>query len=164
MDFNLSAKRLEAEQAKRREEAKRKLEREKREIERQKQREVIEATLRAERQKQQLEQAEQERIAREQELLLTGGISFEEIYVATCRDDLEEDKVCLPESALMTLAAQDAISKGVMLFSISRLDENGKVVSKTHCGVREFSGSHKKNSYIYLQLKFKYFIYISINV
>jgi hypothetical protein len=139
MDFNQSSKRLEAEQAKRRQEAKRKLDKEKIAIAQQKKWELEEALLRAEKQKVELQRAEEERILKEQELILTGGISFEESYDAACNEELEEDRICLPESALMNLSNQDAISKGVILFSISRLDSEGHVVRTTHCGVREFS-------------------------
>ena len=139
MDFSLATRRLESQQKKSREDAKRKLQIERMAKERQKVREEEAARQREEKAEREKIAAEEELQQKERELALTGGISFEQIYLATCNEELEEDKVILPESALATLSNQDAFSHGVMLFTITRLDANGVVIATTHCGVREFS-------------------------
>ena len=140
MDFIASAGKLEKEQARRREEAKKRLEEEKRAAERQRARVAAEAQLRADILRREQEAAELKLQMEERELALTGGIRYEETLLAFTRDDLEEDRVCLPQQALETLNSQDAMSNGVMLFQMSRI-ENGQVISTTHCGVREFSAA-----------------------
>lgn len=139
MDFSLATSRLEKNQKKSREDAKRKLQEERMAQQRQRAREEEAARQRADKAERDRIAAEEEQQRKERELVLTGGISFEETYLATCNDELEEDKIILPESALGTLSSQDAFSNGVMLFTISRLDAKGNVSSTTHCGVREFS-------------------------
>lgn len=139
MDFSLATSRLERNQKKSREDAKRKLQEERMAQHRQKAREEEAARQRADKIERDRIAAEEEQQRKEREVALTGGISFEQIYLATCNDELEEDKIVLPESALGTLNSQDAFSNGVMLFTISRLDAEGNVLSTTHCGVREFS-------------------------
>jgi hypothetical protein len=138
MDFLASVDKLSKEQARRRDEAKKKLAEEKSAAERQRQRVAAEAQLRADILRRAQEEAEEKRLAEEREAALTGGIRYEETLMAFTRDDLEEDRICLPQQALETLTSQDAMSNGVMLFRVSRL-EDGKIVSTTHCGVREFS-------------------------
>lgn len=140
MDFLASADKLSKEQARRRDEAKKKLAEERSAAERQRQRAIAETQLRADILRRAQEEADEKRLAHEREALLTGGIRFEETLIAFSRDDLEEDRICLPQQALETLTSQDAMSNGVMLFRISRL-EDGKIISTSHCGVREFSAA-----------------------
>lgn len=139
MDFSLATRRLEKNQKKTREDAKRKLQEERMAQQRQRAREEEAARQRAEKAERDRIAVEEEQQRKERELVLTGGVSFEETYLATCNGELEEDKIILPESALTTLSTQDAFHNGVMLFVIHRLDTEGHVTSTTHCGVREFS-------------------------
>ena len=141
MDFSYSAQRLEKEQAQRREEARKKAIAEKQAIARQRQRETDAAIRRAESVLEQERIADEDRQNKEREIALTGGVDFERSFLAFGNGDLEEDRICLPASALSTLSSQDAFSKGVMLFSISRMNEQGEIISTTHCGVREFSAA-----------------------
>ena len=86
----------------------------------------------------------------EEESILTGGIRYcETLTVFKLDATFEDDKVILPEAALISLTEQDALSKGVLLFELtsytgSSHNDNASATTKTtHCGVREFSAQPK---------------------
>jgi hypothetical protein len=60
--------------------------------------------------------------------------------------DFEDDKIILPEQALIELNQCDAMSYGVLLFEIKTMSSSVSIIQftdnirkVTHCGVREFS-------------------------
>ena len=128
MDFDLNSRssRLEKEQQKRRDNAKKKLEAERRLVEEHdklQRKLAFEAAAR----KEEAERLIQEKYFQEQERLqLTGGIDFTIDGLIAYQIEGEDDKVVLPENCLHDLINQDAPSKGPMLFQlvISHIDEN----------------------------------------
>jgi hypothetical protein len=81
-----------------------------------------------------LEILRQEEIAKQ--ILKTGGISFRISGLIPYEVEGEDDRVILPESALISLHQLDVFREGVALFfEIS--DYSGTIL--THCGVKEFS-------------------------
>jgi len=70
---------------------------------------------------------------------LTGGITFCQVLTAVPISS-EGERIVLPPSALQTLETQSALDVAKPLgFEVCALDSTGAVVSKTHCGVLEFT-------------------------
>jgi hypothetical protein len=148
MNFDLHSRssRLEKEQAKRREEAKKKREQELK-AQAEKKRAEEELAELARKRKIEAEIAEeQRRLEEEADLVLTGGIKYKESFSDFFSiKDSEDDKIILPESALQELTSQDAFGSGAAVFELSlKLPDRPDVVARiTHCGVREFSAAPK---------------------
>ena len=121
LDLDIRSNRFEKEKQKRLDEAKRKRAREQRIAKEQKEREeklAEEAFFR----RKELERIEMERQLHEQEeLRLTGGVSFTHI-LQPYKIDGEDDKVILPEDCLTELSNQDAIGKGALMFRLQILN------------------------------------------
>jgi hypothetical protein len=143
-DFDSRTSRLEKDQAKRREEAKKKREIELRQ-QAEKKRIEDELTELARRRKIEAELAEELRRAEEEaESALTGGVKYKEAFSQFFAiKDSEDDKIILPETALQELTAQEAFGRGAAVFQITLSSTSGSktVVRVTHCGVREFSAA-----------------------
>ena len=140
-DFGSAASKLEKEQAKRREELLKRKKQEEKQVNEAKRREKeMQDAARLRR----LAEAEEELVRQakaEEESILTGGILYCETLMVDLLDaSYEDDKVLLPEAALIALTEQDALSRGVLLFELS-ISGPAQSTSprKTHCGVREFS-------------------------
>lgn len=135
IDLDLRSSRLEKDQQKRLDDA-----RKKRAKEAQQQREHIrreeEMTKRAVQRRAEQEQAEMEKqIAEEDERRITGGIRFSH-QLKPYEIEGEDDKVILPEECLTELTQQDAFGRGALTFQLCFKASSNK---ETHCGVREFS-------------------------
>ena len=80
----------------------------------------------------------------EEEALTTGGIRYSAFLKPVPLANLETDKVRLPPSTLEALlkegAIEDSSTNKVLTFELALLDDvHERVVSKTHCGVLEFT-------------------------
>jgi len=154
-DLESRLSRIEKEQSKRRQDAKKKLQ-----IEQQMQLRIEENQARREMESQRRrEEAEREearlRWEAEEEFRVTGGVAYESVLEAYAMEG-DDDKVKLPEDALQRLSSQDAFSRGALTFRLQldghrSLNDNllpnhhgttnsiiGPTVT-TFCGVREFS-------------------------
>lgn len=148
MDFELRAKKIQKEADLRINEAKRRKEREHKLLQEQKQREQKMREI-AEESRLKLIALEEERVEHEKLIYSkTGGINFCLQNLIPYEIDGEDDKVILPESSLMKLDEQHAISSGPLLFQLSYqpkiIQNNQMTISSditTHCGVREFSAT-----------------------
>ena len=147
MDFEVRAKKLEIEQQKRRDAIKKQKEREERLLNQQRDREEKEREEAIIRQEKSEElKLEKERIENE-EYKKTGGVKFK-MTLKPVLIEFEDDKIIMPESALIELNQLDAMSYGVLLFEIKTVSSNVSIIKftdtvrkVTHCGVREFSAS-----------------------
>jgi hypothetical protein len=139
MQFEIANKKLEREQEKRLQDAKRKREKELRLAAEQLQREEAMAMLAAVKKEEQ-ERADALRLQQEQEeLALTGGIQFYHALKPYPIDG-DDDKVILPEECLTELNTQDAFGRGAIYFRlVNNNNSNGITGKVTHCGVREFT-------------------------
>ena len=153
MDFMLSGNSKREREAKaRRDAAKAKRAEEARAAELQaKREEEYEAGRKAKKEEQEKRRLEEEaNFAAEQ--ALTGGLTFNLSGLRPYRiEGSEDDKVILPESALVELNQLDVFSKGVVLLriwsegvkqssAITETNDDGTIVNAyTHCGIREFS-------------------------
>lgn len=136
IDLDLRSSKLEKEQQKRLEDA-----RKKRAKEVQQQREhakrELEIAERAAQRRAELEQEEMARqIAEEDERRITGGIRFAHSLKPYLIEG-EDDKVILSEECLTELNQQDAFGRGAVAFQLSYKSSTKEAV--THSGVREFS-------------------------
>jgi len=118
-----------------------------------KQREEQEARARkiveeAEKKRQAALQAQREKDARrrereEEEALSAGGVRFAAFLRPVPLANLETDKVRLPPSTLQRLIEEGAIERNsgnVLTFELALFDDKTEsIVSKTHCGVLEFT-------------------------
>ena len=136
MDIDLRVSRLEREQRQRRDALKRRLEQERRSQERfqlqQKELEDLKALRALEREAEE----EQRRLEEEHEMARTAGIRFNRELVPFLTES-DEDKVLLPESALVELTNLNAFQFGALTFQLTCSGTN--VI--THSGVREFSAA-----------------------
>ena len=136
LDLDLRTSRLNKEQQKRRDDAKKRRERE---LQLQKEQTLREEEL-AVRLAQRKEEEEKalilKQIAENEELRITGGIRFNH-YLKPYTIDGEDDKIILPEDCLTELTQQDAFTRGAMTFKLSL--KGSSTEQSTHCGVREFS-------------------------
>lgn len=136
MDIAFRASRLEREQGQRREAGRRRAEEERaasaRAAARQREREQQAQRMAAER------EAEEERLQAEAEAerARTGGVSLL-LSLRVEAVDADDDKILLPESALLRLTELDAFRHGPLSFLL--LVGEGRTQRTTHCGVREFS-------------------------
>ena len=127
---------FEREQRERREAVKRRMEEEKKKEVQYKLRQLELAALAARASEQREEEAERLREEEEEEKRKTGGISFLS-YLKPFPVDSDDDKVLLPESALLQLTRDSAFELGPLHFRLS----SSKSAVITHCGVREFSAA-----------------------
>jgi hypothetical protein len=118
MDFNSSVSKIEKEQQKRRDDAKKKREKEQlSRIAQQKHEEELREL--GQKRKTEMEEAEMERQrVEDEERQLTGGIDYQERLIPIPIEG-EDDKVILPESALEKLSSQDSFGKGAAVFQIT---------------------------------------------
>lgn len=136
IDLDLRSSKLDKEQQRRRDEAKKKREREIA-LQKEQARREQELALRAAQKREEDERAELERqLAEAEEQRITGGIHFTHILRAY-QIDGEDDKVILPEDCLTELTQQDAFTRGAMTFQLKYTYQSKVLI--THCGVREFS-------------------------
>jgi hypothetical protein len=137
IDLDLRSSRLDKEQQKRRDEAKKKRDREVA-LQREQARREQELAQRAAQKREEDERAEMARqIAEIEEQRITGGIKFSHV-LKVFHIEGEDDKVILSEDCLTELTQQDAFTRGAMTFQLSVTGADG-VMRTTHCGVREFS-------------------------
>ena len=162
-DLERGAAKIEKEQQKRRDEARKKKEREERLKKEKAERDVALAALKVlEEEKRQAALAARE-IMELKESALTGGINFQKMFssgrIFIIESEIDDDKIILSEDCLQELNAQDAFRLGPMTFLISNLSGSVKQVLQnycvpsllnnrcyfnfkfTHAGVREFSGA-----------------------
>ena len=116
-DLESRLSRIEKEQTKRRQDAKKKLQ-----SEQQMQLRIEEDRVRREMDSQRRkEEAEREearlRWEAEEELSVTGGVAYESILEAYAMEG-DDDKVKLPEDVLQRLSSQDAFSRGALTFRL----------------------------------------------
>lgn len=138
IDLDLRSSKLEKEQQKRLDDA-----RKKRAKEVQQQREhakrELEMAERAAQRRAELEQEEMARqMAEDDERRITGGIRFLHSLKPYIIEG-EDDKVILPEECLTELTQQDAFGRGALTFQL--VCKSSSKESITHCGVREFSAT-----------------------
>eukprot|EP01032_Pedospumella_encystans_P020295 gene20295-23057_t len=136
IDLDLRSSKLEKEQQKRLDDA-----RKKRAKEVQQQREhakrELEMAERAAQRRAELEKEEMARqIAEDDERRITGGIRFLHSLKPYLIEG-EDDKVILPEDCLTELTQQDAFGRGALTFQL--VCKSLTKEATTHCGVREFS-------------------------
>jgi hypothetical protein len=147
MDFDFKVNKLELEQQRRRESIKKQKEKEDRLKQQQllrEEKEREEAILRREREEEVKIERERNEI---EERIKNGGIKFK-VTLKPVLIPFEDDKIILPESALIELNQLDAMSRGVLLFEIKTVSSNVSIIQFTdnirkitHCGVREFSAN-----------------------
>mmetsp|Transcript_11107 Transcript_11107/g.18639 ORF Transcript_11107/g.18639 Transcript_11107/m.18639 type:complete len:239 (-) Transcript_11107:2071-2787(-) len=138
IDLDLRSNRLEKEQQKRKDDAKKKRLRESA-LRREQEKREKDLAARAAQQREEREQAEiAKALADEQERILTGGVRFLNTLQPFFIEG-DDDKVTLPENCLEELSQQDALIHGALTFRLS--SSSGRT---THCGVREFSAPSGK--------------------
>jgi len=130
-DFNRGASKLEKDQQKRREEARKKrLTEERLRKEKQERDEALIAFKKAELERQQAALLLKE-LADRQELNLTGGINLQRTftfgYIYLAESETDDDKIILPEDCLQELSQQDAFSFGPMTFMLTNTNVPDKV-------------------------------------
>jgi len=94
-------------------------------------------------QEQQRMKDQKRRQREEEEALQNGGIQFSQFYRPIPLPSLETDKIRLPPSALEALSSAGAIDANrVLAFELALFDDaNEAIVSKTNCGVLEFTAA-----------------------
>jgi len=120
-DLDSRLSRIEREQIKRRQDAKKKL------LNEQQMRDSVEEDrVRREMELQRKREEDEQEQARlrwemEEDLRVTGGVSYEEVLAAYPMEG-DDDKVKLPEEALQRLSRQDAFSRGALTFRLQQID------------------------------------------